>query len=230
MQLDRALQRNSVVFFALFALLVLIGFWPTYFSNPTNLPTVLYHAHALTMTSWCAILVAQAYLIRTNRRDLHKRVGKLSFVVAPLVVITGIQLMRDVFRRVAFFEPIVYTQLFLFLGSVVVFVIFYVLAIHFRKTPALHSRYMVCTVFPIYPPATDRILSALFPEDPMSILIPSWFVAELVLLGLSIWDWQSPRRCKAFPAAFAIMLTYHVATFTVSQLPYWATFTDWFSR
>lgn len=46
MQLTSALYRSSVLYFAAFVLLVLFGFWSTYYSNPLQLPNLLLHARS----------------------------------------------------------------------------------------------------------------------------------------------------------------------------------------
>jgi len=39
------------------------------------------------------MLISQSYLIRTNRREIHRMMGKLSYLLAPLVIISTLLLV-----------------------------------------------------------------------------------------------------------------------------------------
>jgi hypothetical protein len=79
--------RASPRFFLVFLALTVWAFWPSYFSRLFEQPTLLHHAHGVVLALWLVMLVAQAQLIRTQRRSLHRRIGKLSYVLAPAVVL-----------------------------------------------------------------------------------------------------------------------------------------------
>ena len=82
-RLDDALYRNSSRFFVAFLVFVVWAFWPSYFARLFEQPNVRFHAHGVALTLWCAMLVVQAQLVKTNRRRLHKQLGKASYVLAP---------------------------------------------------------------------------------------------------------------------------------------------------
>src|SRR5215475_5735242 len=87
-----SILRNSVYFFAALALFAVAAFWPTYLSRIGAVTEGHVHAHGAVMASWLAMLVAQAFLIRSNRRPIHKLLGKASYVLAPLVVLSTLSL------------------------------------------------------------------------------------------------------------------------------------------
>src|SRR5687768_7292591 len=78
-----ALHRFSPRFFVVFLGLTVWAFWPSYFARLFEQPTVLHHAHGVVLAAWLVMLVTQAHLIRTQRRSLHRQIGKLSYVLAP---------------------------------------------------------------------------------------------------------------------------------------------------
>ena len=101
MQLTSTLYRNSIFVFAVFFTLVTWGFWSTYYSNPLEMVALgnsltAVHLHGAGMTLWCVMLVSQAYLIRTNRRDLHRMIGRSSYVLAPVVIVLQWLVVRNV--------------------------------------------------------------------------------------------------------------------------------------
>jgi len=105
-QMNSVLYRNGALFFGAAFAVVVVGFWPTYYSQPLSLKTTLLEIHGFAMTLWCLTLIGQADLIRTDRRALHRKIGSASYVLAPAVVAIGFVVVRhaldgardDVFR------------------------------------------------------------------------------------------------------------------------------------
>ncbi|HBX38825.1 MAG TPA: hypothetical protein DEG76_16735, partial [Pseudohongiella sp.] len=81
----------SVISIALF-LMVLLGFWPSYFSlifgAPVARPLVM-HAHGAIFTGWMALLLLQVYLIARGRVKAHRRVGKVGIAYGVVVLCLG---------------------------------------------------------------------------------------------------------------------------------------------
>jgi hypothetical protein len=92
MSLTRQLYHNSVFFLALIPLFAIWGFWVTYLIRPAETLTGWDHLHGAAMLGWCLLLIAQAFLIRTKHGSIHRRLGRLFFVWAPLVVISTLVL------------------------------------------------------------------------------------------------------------------------------------------
>jgi len=77
--------------FYLLALLIVVvaGFWKSYFFVPPRdvLPSL--RAHSILMLLWLGILIVQPWLIRTRRYGLHRAIGKASYAFFPLLLIAG---------------------------------------------------------------------------------------------------------------------------------------------
>jgi len=96
---------------------------------------------------------------------------------------------------------------------------------------------MVCTVFPMFTPVTDRLVAVNAPSL-MSVLpriegnpvlpVVGFAAADLILLALSWWDWRANRRLDVFPVALGVLVLYHVATLTLHRVPAWNAFSAWF--
>ena len=66
--------RNVYIYFAVLIPATILGFWKTFLSILDNLPdkiTPLIHVHALLMTLWLLMLIAQAWFVRTKRFRPH---------------------------------------------------------------------------------------------------------------------------------------------------------------
>jgi hypothetical protein len=231
-----ALHRFSPRFFVLFLALTVWAFWPSYFSRLFEQPTVLHHAHGIVLVGWLVLLVTQAQLIRTQRRSLHRQLGKLSYVLAPAVVIVTTMFVHQQMAGLAGFPELpaaALHSLALMLGSLVAFAVFYGFAIAKRRDSQTHARWMVCTVLPMFTPVTDRLIAVhlssvigWLPRIGGSAVLPvvGFAAADLILLALSWWDWRTNRRLDVFPVALGVLLVYHVGTLSLHLVSAWNAF------
>ena len=231
----------SARFFVVFLALTVWAFWPSYFARLFEQPNVWFHAHGIVLALWLTMLVVQAQLIRTQRRSWHRQLGKLSYVVAPaVVVITTVFVHQRVSAGVVGLPALPALALHflaLTLLSLVAFAAFYSLAIARRRDAQTHARWMLSTVFPLVTPVTDRLIGAhlppligMVPRIDGSPILPTvgFALADLTLIALSWWDWRVNRRCDVFPVALGVLLVYHIGTLTLHRAPLWNAFCVWF--
>jgi len=241
MRAEAAIYRNSARFFALFLLGLVVAFWPSYFARLFEQPSLLFHLHGVALTLWVVMLVAQAQLIRTGRRSVHRTLGKASYVLPPAVVAITVSFVHyRVAGALPSFErlpPFVPYFLALTLNSLVVFAAFYALAIYHRRDAGRHARWMISTVFPLFTPVTDRLigahwpsLAALAPRIAGSPMLPvfGFALADLILLVLAAWDWRANRRADVFAPALGALALYHLSVLTLYRVPAWSAFCGWF--
>jgi hypothetical protein len=206
------LYHVGVRLFATFSLAMILAFWPSYFSRLTAQPSLHHHAHGLAMTLWLGLLVAQASLMRSGKRALHRRLGLLSYLLVPVIVVVTLRFVHYTLQEG---PPQLGAYGLFFLALVVMtlvtFVVLFVLAMLYRAQPAVHARFMVSTLFPLFPPVTDRLIGRFMPSiiDSMprigggAILQCAGFcIADTILAGLAVWDWQRNGR-RVFLVALA---------------------------
>jgi hypothetical protein len=217
------------------------AFWPSYFARLFEQPNLRFHAHGIALTAWCVLLVVQAQLIRTHRRAWHKRVGKLSYVLAPAVVLITTSFVHyrvsGALQGVQQLPVMALYFLALTLVAIGAFALFYGLAIHFRHNAQVHARFMVCTMFPLFTPITDRLIGAhlrpligMVPRIEGNPILPvaGFVLADLLLLALALWDWRANRRFIVFPVALGVLLVYHTSVLTLYRVPLWNSLCVWF--
>jgi hypothetical protein len=233
----QVLNQGSVWLFIVFSLAMIVAFWPSYFSRLGQQPSYHFHAHGLAMTAWAVLLITQAWLMRAGKRAAHKRIGKLSYVIVPAVVIATVQFAHFRMQGVPALDPVSLYFLTLVLNALVAFSVLYGLAMYHRRKPALHARYMISTLFPLFTPVTDRLigryLPALVPMVPRIdgapiVPVAGFLLADAMLIALSIWDWRVNRRTDVFPVALVIVVLYHVSVMTLYRQPFWIAFGNWF--
>lgn len=222
------MARNVVFFFVAFLLAALFGFWPTYTARIEAGATWQVHAHGALMLSWCLLLIAQAWLIRDRRGPLHRRLGKVSFVLAPLIVISAFVVEHESLVRAAGkydLETLFFAWLILALLSV--FVLAYVLAMIHRRTMALHMRYKICTPLTMIDPVFARIfdvrLGIVYPTGQ----IMTFAMIDAILLWLCYLDRNTPYR--VFHRILAAFLVVQIPTFFVYKTAWWPGVVAWFA-
>jgi hypothetical protein len=244
-RLDSPLYRLSARFLLVFLVCMVLAFWPTYFSRLFEQPNLRFHAHGIALTLWCVLLVVQPQLLRTGRRGVHRVLGKASYVLAPaLVAITLSFIHYRVGGGIAPGAPLALSDLYflaLTLNALAAFAVLYGLAIYYRRDAQVHGRYMLCTVFPLFTPVTDRLIAARAPQllayvphvggSPL-VQVAGFLLADLILIALSLWDWRAAphtkRRTHVFPVALAVLLVYHASVLTLPFAPPWGAFCAWF--
>jgi hypothetical protein len=99
------------------------------------------------MASWVMLLVLQPVLIHKGRYAAHRFFGKLSYVIAPLIIISMFLIAKLHYHKwvaklthegVFAIQSITWMQLLLF-------VVFYTMAVYQRKNTAAHMRFMIGT-------------------------------------------------------------------------------------
>jgi hypothetical protein len=148
--------RALVVTVAAVAALGAIGFYASYFRHFPAFAGIGWqvHFHLLTVLAWLGMLVGQAWLAATTRLALHRKLGRLSFVLVPLVLlgfawVTGYGQLRHK-------QPALLGAAFL---DASLFSTLYALAMMHRRSPALHSRYMMLTPVSFLNPTLGRAVS-----------------------------------------------------------------------
>lgn len=220
---------TSGYWFAAFLVMTVVAFWPSYFGRLPARLDVLTHAHAALMTIWLGMLIAQPFLIRRNRRPIHRLIGRTSYALVPLIVVVWVLLTHlraasmpdDVFERDGnfFYLPFV---------AAVLFVISWGLAIWRRRSPPLHARYMVGTALAAVDAVAARLLAFNFPPfaDPLTYQVIGFGVTNAVLIVLWLID-RGPYR-RAFLHLLLIFAPLHLFWFTGAQSAAWLEVVRWF--
>jgi hypothetical protein len=208
----------------------LFAFWPPYLSRLPN-GDVYAHFHAVMAVAWCALLVAQPILIRTRRRALHRRLGLLSKAVAPVFVIAALLLAH---HRVRIMTDATFgvraPSLYLGLAGTVLFAVAYLLGLRYRRSQALHARFMIATGLTMIDPVVVRLLSFYTPKfsHPLMYQVWGYGLTDLIILGLVWRPALTPRDSRTFVKGIAVFPLAHLAWFTVVQGPLWVPFAEWF--
>ena len=224
-----SLYKNA--FYWLFALLaiLLLGFWNSYFSKIGE-AHLTHHFHGIAMLSWVLLLITQSWLIRNRQNARHRTLGKLSFLLAPAVVISA--LMVTFYGHAAEEHPEAAISLsFFWLGlfSGAVFAVLYFFAIRYRNNMQFHARYMLATALVFLVPGLARTVFQYL--GPTGIWIPTFYQMLWIPLLIGLWliflDWKNKHTVQpwlVFNFLWAINL---VAWVVLPNQGWWQAFGAW---
>lgn len=183
MNFDSPHVRWSPYFYGALMLLAMFAFWPGYLAVPKLELTGWTHFHAVTGTLWLVLLIVQPLAIRTRQRRLHVLLGRVSYFLAPLVLIGFIGLahssMQDRSQQEqavdAYFFYIRFVLVATFVGS-------YVLGVLHRREPEAHSRYMLCTGLSLIDPVVHRIAQRIMGGADLNYQLLTFGIACTILI------------------------------------------------
>ncbi len=196
--MEKALQNRIVYLFVGILLITFLGFYPTYLSKFPTFPGFgnAHHFHGFVALLWLLLLIVQPFLIRTKRYSLHRQLGKVGYVLMPLVMLSLFGVARAGYLRNIQTMPEADALAgltnglpdILFLGTL------FTLAMVYRKNTPYHLRFMASTGLMMLGPGLGRFL-IVFCGLPFPIAIP---LIILLTTGVAlVWLIMDVRQKKS---------------------------------
>lgn len=204
------------LFFTVLVPLVLLGFWRSYFSkffNDAQSLTGYMHFHAVLMTGWVSLLIVQPTLIRRKKLKVHKLIGKISYGLMPLILVSMLLLVHKGGNSKPVEQQTFVDALLGLLGFFVIGAC-YVVAILNRHNTAVHARAMVGTGLALLDPTLMRMLG------PVSFPIGS-FVAIAIILGVFVALIVRERKQASGRWVFPSLLAIYFFTYSLLIVEYY---------
>lgn len=201
--------RNTAIFIILIMIGVQWGFYRTYTSEFPNFinktPTI--HIHGIFLMMWMVLLIVQPLLISYGKTQLHRNIGKVSWVLGPLIIATMFLVGRGAYSRSVGIIPEqeMLATMVLDIRGYITFAIFWALAMFYRKDSASHMRYMISTAMVGIGPGVGRGLITLGVDFPLALTITDLIDLAIVgtLLGIDIYR---KKNYKPFFVVFVVFL------------------------
>ena len=190
-------------FFLLLIPLTIAGFYKTYivqFPNFKENITYFIHIHAFIATVWIGILILQPFLIVNKKFALHRKVGKISYVVFPLLILS---FLPQMIRTANSANP---KNLFFSLADCTLLIIFYSLAVYYKKISSKHMRYMIATTLVFLGPTVGRIGPILLGWSEMVTQNVQYLIIYLILISLLLYDKKIVENFNLMQLQFAFLL------------------------
>ena len=206
--------KNLSLFFVIILAFVVLGFFKSYFGLfPTfNGVTTVQHFHGAMMLSWFAMLIVQPMLIRYKKMEWHRRIGKLSYVLVPLILVSIFLVTKTGFMRHSAIlpKPVNIGGLALDIPNIFAFATFYILAMLNKNNSTYHMRYMIATSLLLIGPGTGRAFIIYggmpFPQGVLYSII----LTELIAVVLIIYDKVKGNDIKPYVITLSILIAMHM--------------------
>jgi hypothetical protein len=210
------------IFFVIIYLVVQMGFYKTYLRFFPDFKgfELLHHIHGMLMSSWLLMLIAQPLLIRSGRYKVHRLLGKISYVLAPLVWISMCLIVRLSYHKgMASVAPRdLIASLALNIPQLFYFPLFYILAIVHKNDTNKHMRYMIGTALIMITAGLGRVLIVDFKIDVILALYITLTIEAGIAAAFFLFD---VIKKKDYLPNLIIM-----STFICAVLIYYARHTD----
>lgn len=227
--------------FLLLIVLVPIGFYYTYFVTFPKPDDFVIHTHFALMCIWLVLLVVQPFLIKYKKRLLHRSLGKVSYVVVPLIMLSTIWIIRtqllltadelaveNLSANPALTNTGILYKAFVYLSLPIAYTVwlgvFYTAAIVYRKNPSAHARYMMAAGLTATGPILDRIFFANLGVQKFFGVIPVEFFAflliDVIVTLMLLHDHRHNRSIRTLGIVLSTYLAVQVL-YLVLTLPYW---------
>lgn len=201
---NRKMYRHAHLYVLASLVVVFAGFFKTYFTRLTD-TDLIHHLHAATAIAWILLVAAQSYAITHGRSSWHRSMAKLAFVLLPLLVLTGLFVLHAMLADKPFQLGGVTThRAFADFVSLLFITTQFCMGIVFRRDVRQHQRFMLATVFALFPPAMGRVIGIdlALRLGPWNLVI-NHTVGLLIVAALLIRDWRR-EHCIFFAYGYAL--------------------------
>lgn len=202
--------RNIGFIFLLFIPLTFLGFYKTYFVISPEFEGAVdayTHIHAFIASLWITLLIVQPLLIRSKNFSLHRKFGKISYVVFFALILSFIPQMikeygKGLFPLNASFD-------------IALLMLFYLLAIKHKKDVAIHMRYMIAIALIFVGPTLGRIIFFLLELEYLGPWHIPYLIAVATILSLIIWDRKNGKNYKPYLVSLAAFSIYLISLYAI---------------
>ena len=178
---------------ALFVLILVGILWGFHRSYTVEFPDfksfqMTHHIHGGLMMSWLFMLIAQPIFIATGRIKTHRMIGKLAYIIGPMITIYLFLIAQLGYHRGAENPEFARAVMVLDLRGLFFFTLLYVLALSYRKTTAYHMRFMIGTGLLMIGPGFGRALISSFGVSLWDAITYTDSAAIAITIALLIYD------------------------------------------
>ena len=181
---------------------------------------LLFHVHAFFFFGWIALYVTQNALVATNNVAIHRRLGWLSVVWVPAMVVLG--LLMTVHSIQAHGGPPFFDVNEFLIGNplgILYFAAMVATAVTLRRRTDWHRRFMYSGMAALTGPGVGRLL-------PMPLFIPwGWWIAAFgaaalfIVIGMIADRRRAGRVHRAWWWSLGALIVVQVATDVIAYSP-----------
>lgn len=177
--------RQLVLFFVAVMVITIAGFFNSYIKflpDADKYPTVI-HIHFAAFVLWLALMVVQPILIRRKKYELHRKMGRISYLIAPVLVITILILVRkQTMREIGISESNAAVTAFIGLLDAISFSVYYLIAMANQRNVRWHVAFLIGATLVVLNPGMSRLLNQIKPGLGLLIAVILPFIASITII------------------------------------------------
>lgn len=191
--------RHAHYFVGFVLLVIMAGFWASYFAASGPIP-LAFHVHAISSMTWLVLLITQHVAIQRRAVELHRWLGRASFVLFPFLIFGFMMIINLTASKFSVRADPVVSALGPSFGigmgiAIAAYVTLFYLALKHRRNVKLHAGYMLATPLILFESPFSRVMGEHMPwmnvigsEFPHVILDTIAISDGLVaLFALALW-------------------------------------------
>jgi hypothetical protein len=206
--------KNITFFFVAIALVLIWGFYKTYivYFPSFNGFNYVQHVHGFLMFTWLCFLIAQPLLIRAKNYKGHQIIGKLSYFIVPLLLVSIFLVTKMVYYRTLTTDSLkeAIASITVSIPDLISFAIFYLLAIKNRNNIPKHMRYMIGTSLLLISPGLGRAFAIFFNWSITYALAIPDYIAMAIVLFLIGYDYRNKKNYYPYIIILAVLIVRHL--------------------
>lgn len=213
------IYRNIHLFFVGVFLIIIWGFYKSYLIYfPTfeggywggSKYNYIQHTHGVLMLIWILFLIIQPILIKRKLYKIHRIIGKASYFIVPLLLISIFLVTKTFYYR----NLITTTEkdaigTITGLTSIIAFAIFYMLAIVNKRNISSHMRYMIGTSLLLINPGLSRALFIFFGMAESGLAV-SDYVAMSIAICFIVYDYRNNKNYRPYIIILVVLVIIHL--------------------
>jgi len=228
------MEKKHTIFIIAIVLILLItitGFFKPYFGKFPSFDSVplVTHLHLTAFLSWFVILIWQPILIRQKKFETHRKIGRLTYILMPLLVVTIIGI---VYHQLSFYVPnqpneSVYINMLGGSLSGSFFVIYYIIALLNTKNTRWHVAFIIASSLVLLNPGLSRMVALI--SDKQTGLLAMIVTPYIVLFSILLYEkFKLKNNILKSPYALILLMFFLelVMFATISSSQFWRNFVD----
>lgn len=159
--------RYAPYFVGFVLLVIMTGFWASYFAAQRAVP-LAFHVHAISSMMWLTLLIVQQVAVQRRAMELHRILGKASFVLFPFMIFGFMMIINRAAQRFAVREDAEIAALGPAFGvgmgiAIAAYLTLFFLALKHRRNVKLHAGYMLATPLILFESPFSRVMGNFLP-------------------------------------------------------------------
>lgn len=213
-------------------LLVFLGFWASYFAkffDSSLIYSCYFHFQTVIVLLWMVVLITQPILIRNKKFAIHRVIGKSTYLLFPLIIISVVLLVHS---RIPYYKKNIEMEIFIPFKDLFTLSVAYGIAIINQRKIEIHARGMIATGIIFIEPALARFNFRTFDgisNYPMFPYVVTVSFMYLILVFLIIAERKQKSGRWVFPLILGLLILVHSIRIFSIKLGFWESFVDWFA-